>query len=99
MKNNRLITLGLIIFIIFISFVSCASKEKQVTIQQVENPKIEYSGTEEYTVEPFDTLSAIAVKYIPSDEYMQKWINDVKRLNGRKTNDIYFGETIKVYYY
>jgi hypothetical protein len=67
--------------------------------QETKVEKILYSGVEEYKVGCFETLSDIAVKYIPSDAYMNDWIADVKRLNGRKTNDIYFGETIKVYYY
>lgn len=101
MKDNFLIEIALIILVIFISFVSCGNtpKEKNNAVQVEEIKNIEYSGIEEYEVQAFDTLSSISTKYIPTDEYMSDWIADVKRLNGRKTNDIYFGEVIKVYYY
>ena len=89
-----------IMLIILYAFVSCAGTEKkQVVIEQQEEQQIEYAGVEEYEVGCFETLSHIAVKYIPSDEYMSQWIRDVKRLNGRKTNDIYVGEKIKVFTY
>lgn len=100
-KNNKLLILGFIVFIIFICFVSCGNSNNK-NIETNNNEQIEellYLGIEEYEVGCFETLSDIAVKYIPSDEYMSDWIADVKRLNGRKTNDIYFGEVIKVYYY
>lgn len=101
MKNNILITSALIILVVFISFASCGNttKEKSNIIKNQEIQKIEYTGIEEYKVQSFDTLSSIATKYIPSDEYMEQWIYDVKKLNKRKTNDIYFDEIIKVYYY
>ena len=83
--------------------LSGAGKSQNRTHEQnrcesaAETIALEYTGIEEYEVQAFDTLSAIAVKYIPSDEYMQQWIDDVKRLNKRKTSDIYSGEVIKVY--
>lgn len=70
-------------------------KEKTAAAEQL----ISYAGIEEYRVQSFDTLSSIAVKYIPSDKCMSKWISDVKRLNNRKSNDIYFNEVIRVYVY
>lgn len=101
MKDNFLITFALIMLIVSVSFASCGNKCKS-EIEEIRNEQVQkilYSGIEEYEVGCFETLSDIAVKYIPSDVYMNDWIEDVKRLNGRKTNDIYFGETIKVYYY
>ena len=70
-------------------------KEKTAAAEQL----ISYAGIEEYRVQSFDTLSNIAVKYIPSDKYISKWISDVKHLNNRKSNDIYFDEVIRVYIY
>ena len=70
-------------------------KEKTAAAEQL----ISYAGIEEYRVQSFDTLSSIAVKYIPSDKYMSKWMSDVKRLNNRKSNDIYYDEVIRVYVY
>ena len=101
MKNNFLITFCIITVVLFACFASCGNKCKSEMEKEQETKveKILYSGVEEYEVGCFETLSDIAVKYIPSDVYMNDWIADVKRLNGRKTNDIYFGETIKVYYY
>lgn len=96
MKNNVLITIALILLVMVISLASCASTEKEVN-EVKEEQRLEYAGVEEYEVGPFETLSHIAAKYIPSDEYMYEWICDVERLNGRKTSDIYFGEVINVY--
>jgi hypothetical protein len=94
------ITVFAIMLIILYAFVSCAGTEKkEVIVEEQEEQRIEYAGVIEYEVGPFETLSHIAVKFIPSDEYMQEWISDVKRLNGRKTSDIYSGETIKVFTY
>ena len=81
-----------------------ATKGKEPTAEQekvtaVTENIISYAGVEEYEVGPFETLSHIAVKYIPSDDYMQQWIEDAQRLNGRKNSTIYFGEVIKVYVY
>ena len=80
-----------------------ATKGKEPTAEltaiTAESESISYAGVEEYRVQSFDTLSSIAVKYIPDDDYMQQWINDVQRLNGRKNSTIYFGETIKVFTY
>ena len=101
--KDKSILIAVIIFIIAISLFSCGSskKEKEIVLETETEQKQEvfYAGVENYEVDCFETLSDIAVKYIPSDEYMSDWIADVKRLNGRKTNDIYFGEVIKVYYY
>lgn len=99
-RENKLIMISLAIFLVVLFTLSCCGA-KQSNPAEAEPVKVEiqYAGTEEYTVGAFDTLSHIAVKYIPSDEYMQQWIEDVKRLNGRKTTDIYYGEVIKVYVY
>ena len=88
-----------VMLILVFAFASCGSSEKEVTYQQEEEQRIGYAGIEEYEVGAFDTLSHIAVKYIPSDSYMKEWIDDVKRLNGRDDSTIYFGEVIKVYIY
>jgi len=91
-------TIFAIMFIISFAFVSCGSSEKsEVTCEQEEYQRIKYCGVELYEVGPFETLSHIAVKYIPSDKYMQQWIEDVQRLNGRNNSTIYSGEVIKVY--
>ena len=93
-------TVFAIMLIILYAFVSCAGTDrKEVIVEEQEEQRIEYAGVIEYEVGPFETLSHIAVKFIPSDEYMQEWIDDVKRLNGRKNSTIYFGETIKVFTY
>ena len=93
-------TVFAIMLIILFAFACCGSTEKEeVTYQQEEEQRIEYAGIEEYEVGPFETLSHIAVKYIPSDAYMQEWIDDVERLNNRKNSTIYSGEVIKVYIY
>ena len=89
-------TIFLVMLIILFAFACCGSSEK-VTYECREEERIEYAGIEEYEVKAFDTLSGIAVKYIPTDAYMQEWIDDVKRLNGRDDSTIYFGEVIKVY--
>jgi len=90
-----------VIAIITFALVSCGAgqSEEPETVTISEESKLKYSGIEEYEVGPFETLSYIAVKYIPSDEYMQQWIEDVERLNGRKNTTIYVGEVIKVYVY
>lgn len=91
-------TIFAIMLIILFSLASCGSSEKQtVIVEEKKEQQIEYAGIEEYKVQAFDTLSSIAVKYIPSDKYMSQWIADVKRLNGRKNSTIYVGEVIKVY--
>lgn len=95
-KEKTFISIALIVLIVGISLACCGSGEKTVIVSE-EEQRIEYLGVEEYEVGPFETLSHIAVKYIPSDEYMSQWISDVKRLNGRKKSDIYVGEVIKVY--
>ena len=93
-------TIFAIMFIVLFAFVSCGRSEKQnVIVNEREEQQIEYVGIEEYKVQAFDTLSSIAVKYIPSDKYMSQWIEDVKSLNGRKNSTIYFDEVIKVYVY
>lgn len=99
--KHKSIVFALIIFILIICLFSCGNSRKEIVLQEQKEQKQEifYAGIENYEVNCFETLSDIAVKYIPSDEYMSDWIADVKRLNGRKTNDIYFGEVIKVYYY
>ena len=61
----------------------------------VNEPVVKYADIEFYTVEGGEGWSHIAVKYIPSAEYMQQWIRDVKYLNTRKSATVYFGETIK----
>ena len=87
-----------IMLIILYAFVSCAGTEKkEVVVEHQEEERIDYAGVEEYEVGCFETLSHIAVKYIPSDKYMQQWIKDVQRLNGRNNSTIYSGEVIKVY--
>ena len=89
-----------IMLIILYAFVSCAGTEKkEVVVEHQEEQRIDYAGVEFYEVGAFETLSHIAVKYIPSDDYMQEWIRDVQRLNNRKNSTIYFGEVIKVYVY
>lgn len=100
MKQKIILSL-LIIFIILISLLSCGNSKNDIVVENKTESiqEISYSGIENYEVDCFETLSDIAVKYIPSDKYMSDWIADVKRLNGRKTNDIYFGEVIKVYYF
>ena len=100
MKQKIILSL-LIIFIILISLLSCGNSKNDIVVENKTESiqEISYSGIENYEVDCFETLSDIAVKYIPSDKYMSDWIADVRRLNGRKTNDIYFGEVIKVYYY
>lgn len=99
--RDKSVLLALVVCVLVIMLFSCqSSKENVVAETQAEQKQeILYAGIENYEVGCFETLSDIAVKYIPSDEYMSDWIADVKRLNGRKTNDIYFGEVIKVYYY
>ena len=89
----------LIMLIVLYAFVSCGSSEKKEIVEKKEEQRIEYAGIEEYEVGPFETLSHIAVKYIPSDDYMQQWIEDVQRLNSRDNSTIYSGETIKVFTY
>lgn len=91
-------TIFLVMLIIVFAFACCGSSDK-VTYECKEEDRIEYAGIEEYEVGAFDTLSGIAVKYIPSDLYMQEWIRDVQRLNNRDNSTIYFGEVIKVYVY
>lgn len=100
MKQKIILSL-LIILIILISLLSCGNSKNDIVVENKTESiqEISYSGIENYEVGCFETLSDIAVKYIPSDKYMSDWIADVRRLNGRKTNDIYFGEVIKVYYY
>lgn len=93
------LTVFAIMVIILFAFACCGSTEKEITYECREEERIKYVGVEEYEVGAFDTLSGIAVKYIPSDAYMQEWIDDVKRLNGRDNSTIYFGEVIKVYVY
>lgn len=89
-----------IMLIILYAFVSCAGTEKkEVVVEEQVEQWIDYAGYEFYEVGPFETLSSIATKYIPSDDYMQDWINDVQRLNGRNNSTIYSGEVIKVYVY
>ena len=96
-----IVTVLTVIAIITIALASCGagqSKEPE-TVTISEESKLKYSGIEEYEVGPFETISHIAVKYIPSDGYMQQWIKDVQKLNGRKNSTIYVGEVIKVYMY
>ena len=89
-----------IMLVIVYTFVCCAgTNKKEVITEHQEEERINYDGYEFYQVGPFETLSSIAVKYIPSDDYMQDWIYDVKRLNNRDNSTIYFGEVIKVYVY
>ena len=89
-----------IMLIIVYAFVSCAGTEKkEVVVEPQEEEMIDYAGYEFYEVGAFETLSSIATKYIPSDDYMSDWIYDVKRLNNRDNSTIYSGEVIKVYVY
>ena len=108
MRNiqDKLIAFIVVSIMLVFVYVSCvrATKGKEPTAEQEEATAvteniISYAGVEEYRVQAFDTLSSIAVKYIPDDYYMQQWIDDVKRLNNRKSNDIYFDEVIRVYVY
>ena len=93
-------TTFLIMLILVFAFASCAGTEKkEVVVYHQEEQRIDYAGYEFYEVGPFETLSSIATKYIPSDDYMQDWICDVQRLNNRNNSTIYFGEVIKVYVY
>lgn len=99
--KDKSVLFALIVFILIICLFSCGNSKKEIVseIETEQKQEMFYAGVENYEVDCFETLSDIAVKYIPSNEYMSDWIADVKRLNGRKTNDIYFGEVIKVYYY
>lgn len=102
--QNRLIAFMIVIIMLVFAYVCCGSIAKGKQMEQKEETApgeilISYTGIEEYRVQSFNTLSSIAVKYIPSDKYMSKWISDVKRLNNRKSNDIYFDEVIRVYVY
>lgn len=102
MKNNRLLMLALIMAVTVVAFASCGADrnyKQDVPTEAVIEERMPYGGIEEYEVQAFDTLSKIAVKYIPSDKYMADWINDVQKLNGRDNSTIYYGETIKVYSY
>ena len=104
-QKKRILNIAMMIVsitaVVIFALVSCGSgqHEKIEIVEAPEEVRLGYCGTEEYRVQSFDTLSAIAVKYIPSDEYMQQWIKDVIRLNDRKNDTIYFDETIKVYVY
>lgn len=104
--QNRLIAFMIVIIMLVFVYVCFGSTTKgnentaELNTKTAESEQlISYAGVEEYRVQSFDTLSSIAVKYIPSDKYMSKWIDDVKRLNNRKSNDIYFDEIIRVYIY
>ena len=99
--KDKSILMAFVLCVVAIMLFSCQGSRKNVVAetQPQQKQEIVYAGIENYKVGCFETLSDIAVKYIPSDEYMNDWIADVKRLNGRKTNDIYFGEVIKVYYF
>lgn len=85
--------------VVSLAFVSCGTKCPAPQCAEAEKRRVEWSGIEEYEVGAFDTLSGIAVKYIPSDDCMEQWIEDVMRLNCRRNTTIYYGETIKVYNY
>lgn len=84
---------------------SCSGKvvEEEVVVAENAIADLEYpppyASVESYTVKANDTLSSIAVKYIPSDKYMQYWIEDVMRLNDRTKPIVYWGETIEVLTY
>lgn len=95
--QRRLAAVFAVMIVITASFVCCGARKSSPAEDEAGASAVEYAGTEEYVVQAFDTLSDIAVKYIPSDEYMQQWIGDVIRLNGRRNSTIYSGETIKVY--
>lgn len=97
--QRRLAAVFAVMIIIAVSFVCCGARKSSPAEDEAGTSAVEYAGTEEYVVQAFDTLSDIAVKYIPSDEYMQQWICDVIRLNGRRNSTIYYGETIRVYTY
>ena len=95
---RRLSALAAVILIIVFSLACCGSKEKVETVENLqERTAFHYSGVEEYEVQPFDTLWGIALSYCPESVDVRKWIDDVERLNGRTSSDIYSGETIKVY--
>lgn len=100
-KGLRIIaTTFALMLIITYAFVSCGGTEKkEVRVEEQKEERIKYARVIEYEVGPFETLSHIAVKFIPSNDYMPKWIEDVQKLNGRKNSTIYSGETIKVYVY
>ena len=94
-----LATIFAVMFIILCALSSCGGTEKKAIKPETPKERIKYARVIEYEVGPFETLSHIAVKFIPSDDYMPKWIEDVQKLNGRKNSTIYSGETIKVYVY
>lgn len=99
-KISKTVCVRVFIFItmFLIGFSSCTSKgEVKVEKSDPLPQRAEYVGVVEYEVKSFDTLSKIACDYIPSDRYMETWIRDVQKLNGRKNSTIYFGEVIKVY--
>ena len=43
-----------------------------------------------------DTLWGFAEVYCPEDMDIREWIHEVKKLNNRKTAEIYEGEIIKI---
>lgn len=96
----------LIVFIIMAWVAACGAVKRDrstasgamAQIQAESYPK--YSGVVKYIVKGDDTLLGIAYKMCPADlptEAYYRYAKDVKRLNGRETDIIYFKETIKIY--
>lgn len=100
-RNNGKVYLviAIVLIALFMIGFSNGTSKGEVKIEKSDPlpQRAEYVGIVEYEVKSFDTLSKIACDYIPSDRYMETWIRDVQKLNGRKNSTIYFGEVIKVY--
>lgn len=101
-KKRRFAAWAIVVIIIFIAFVSCGSQKKQNQTQDITtiNTYPKYKGVSEYEVEVNDTLLGIAVKMCPhtfSSQDYYRYADDIRRLNGRKTDIIYWHEKIKIY--
>ncbi len=100
-KKRRFAAWVIVVIIIFIAFVLCGSQKKQNQTQDTITtiyPK--YKGVSEYEVEVNDTLLGIAVKMCPhtfSSQDYYRYADDIRRLNGRETDTIYWHEKIKIY--
>ena len=94
------VKLAFLAVIILICSAACSAVKGKEEITEAPERTFQrnvYDGVEHYTVKSDDTLLGIALAVVPEGQSVSQWIEDVKRINNRENNVIYWKEDLKIF--
>ena len=95
-KRNRIFKIGIVIVVIIGALIACGAEQPKKEVENKE-ARNQYAGVAYYEVKANDTLSNIAYSIVPPEQSVKQWISDVKRINERTDDIVYFKENLKIF--